>query len=297
VVSDTTIRATSPAGIGNVDVTVLFTEYATPTSSADLFAYTVAVAPKVTGITPPSGPAAGNTSVTITGTGFTDATEVDFGKTAATGLVVESDTTITVHSPAGAGVVNVTVVTPNGTSAGSAADQFTYTMPVTATPAPTVVFLARFGFHMQLTSVVLTFSSALDAVRAEDVNNYHIVTIGRRERNAPLLPHVTRVIAAAYNPANLTVTLHTAQRLSIHERYRLTVNANPNGLRGATGVPLVGQRNATPATNYVHVITGKLLAGPAPNALKAARKSLASRLHIIEEPGASAAHWLLRGVE
>ena len=102
------------------------------TSAADQFTYTAA--PAVTGLSPTSGPAAGGTSVTITGTGFTGATAVDFGTTAATSYTVVSE-----HrrsrptSPAGTGTVDVTVTTPGGTSATSAADQFTYT----AAPAVT----------------------------------------------------------------------------------------------------------------------------------------------------------------
>ena len=69
----------------------------------------------------------GGTLVTITGTGFTGATAVDFGTTAATNLTVVNDTTITADSPAGTGTVDVTVTTPAGTSATSPADQFTYT--------------------------------------------------------------------------------------------------------------------------------------------------------------------------
>ena len=72
----------------------------------------VAAAPTVTGLSPTSGPAAGGTPVTITGTGFTGATVVDFGTTAATGFTVVNDTTITADSPAGTGIVDVTVTTP-----------------------------------------------------------------------------------------------------------------------------------------------------------------------------------------
>ena len=86
----------------------------------------VAAPPTVTGLSPSSGPAAGGTSVTITGTGFTGATAVDFGTTAATDVVVVNDTTITADSPAGSGVADVTVTTPVGTSATLPADQFTY---------------------------------------------------------------------------------------------------------------------------------------------------------------------------
>ena len=66
----------------------------------------------------------------------------------------------------------MTVITPGGTSAISAASQFTYI----AAP-PMIVSLVRFGFHMQQTSLVLTFSSTLDATPAEDVSNYKIVTM------------------------------------------------------------------------------------------------------------------------
>jgi autotransporter-associated beta strand protein len=87
---------------------------------------TVTSTPVVAGISVSQGPAAGGTPVTITGQGFTAATAVDFGPTAATNVVVDSDTQITATSPAGTGTVDVTVTTPGGTSAKSAADQFTY---------------------------------------------------------------------------------------------------------------------------------------------------------------------------
>ena len=79
-------------------------------------------APAVTAISPAAGPTTGGTTVTITGTGFTGATAVDFGTAAATNLTVVSDTQITATSPAGTGTVDVTVITPGGTSATSSAD-------------------------------------------------------------------------------------------------------------------------------------------------------------------------------
>jgi hypothetical protein len=63
----------------------------------------------------------GGTPVTITGTGFTGASAVTFGATAATSFTVNSDTSITAVSPPGVpgyptGLVTVAVTTPAGTS-------------------------------------------------------------------------------------------------------------------------------------------------------------------------------------
>ena len=83
--------------------------------------------PAVTGISPPTGVARGGDLVTVTGTGFTGTIAVNFGSIPATNLTVVSDTQLTVTSPANAiGTVDVTITTPTGTSATSAADQFTY---------------------------------------------------------------------------------------------------------------------------------------------------------------------------
>jgi len=95
--------------------------------------------PTVTSTSPTNGSTAGGTSVTITGTGFTGATAVTFGTTPATSYTVVSDTQTTATSPAhAAGPVDVTVTTSSGTSATSAADQFTY-ISVKPSPSSTLV--------------------------------------------------------------------------------------------------------------------------------------------------------------
>ena len=124
--SDTQITATSPAGsAGTVDITVMGPYGTSATSSADTFTY--AENPTVTGISPTFGPTTGGTSVTITGTGFTGATAVNFGTTAVTSFTIDSDTQITATSPAGsAGTVDITVNNPYYVSATSSADQYVY---------------------------------------------------------------------------------------------------------------------------------------------------------------------------
>ena len=93
--------------------------------------------PQVTGISPASGPEAGGTSVTVTGSGLAGATAVAFGTAAAASFTLGTDTELTAVSPAGTGTVDVTVTTPAGTSPAGTADQFAYT------PAPQVTGSAR----------------------------------------------------------------------------------------------------------------------------------------------------------
>ena len=101
---------------------------------------TPAGVPTVTSVSPDSGPAAGGTSVTISGTGFTSSSIVDFGSTPATDVVFASATSITASSPAGTGTVDVIVTTTAGTSAASTSDKFTYasvpTVGPTGEPSP-----------------------------------------------------------------------------------------------------------------------------------------------------------------
>ena len=99
-------------------------------SSGSLSGGQVVGLPAVTSISPNNGPAAGGTTVTITGANLTGATAVKFGATSATTFTVNSATSITATSPTGTGTVDVTVTTGGGTSATSPADQFTYVLPV-----------------------------------------------------------------------------------------------------------------------------------------------------------------------
>jgi uncharacterized repeat protein (TIGR02543 family) len=91
-------------------------------------------APVITGISPARGSTAGGTRVSITGSNFGGATIVKFGAVTAIDVIVVNSSTITAASPAGtAGLVNVTVTTPGGTSSASFADDFTYVSAVSVT--------------------------------------------------------------------------------------------------------------------------------------------------------------------
>jgi hypothetical protein len=93
--------------------------------------------PTVKKLNPKKGPAAGGTSVTITGTNFAGVKAVKFGGKEAIGFTVNSLTSITATSPAGTtGKVDVTVTTTNGTSAANSKDQFTYASPTITGVSP-----------------------------------------------------------------------------------------------------------------------------------------------------------------
>jgi len=92
-----------------------------------------AAPPTVTGVSPGSGPSAGGTSVTVSGSGLTAAGGVRFGGTPAATFSVVSDTQILAVSPPGTGTVDVMVLSASGgASSTSQADQFAYI------PAPAV---------------------------------------------------------------------------------------------------------------------------------------------------------------
>ncbi len=124
-ISETEIIATSPAGSGTVDVTVMAEAGTSATSLNDQFTY---LPPIVTGVSPSLGPTEGGTQVIIMGAGFTDATRVLFGKIPAF-FMFESDTRIIASSPPGRGIVDITVEVTGESSAISPADKFIYSGP------------------------------------------------------------------------------------------------------------------------------------------------------------------------
>jgi len=100
--------------------------------------------PAVTSVTPNSGPTAGGTVVTLSGSRFGQGvTAVTFGSTPATSFQ-STFNSVTATSPAGAaGTVDVLVTTSRGTSPASVGDEFTYVAPPPPPPpAPTVTAVA-----------------------------------------------------------------------------------------------------------------------------------------------------------
>jgi streptogramin lyase len=119
--------------------------------------------PAVTSLSPQTGPSAGGSAVTITGTHLTGATAVNFGATGATSFTVNSATSITATSPAGSGTVDVTVTTPEGTSsANPPGDSFAYEGAPTVTKLQPTKGPVEGGTTVTITGTHLTGATAVN---------------------------------------------------------------------------------------------------------------------------------------
>jgi hypothetical protein len=117
-----------------------------------------AAAPVLSSVVPNSGSAAGGSTVTLNGSGFTGATSVAFGANPALSYTVDTSAKITAVTPPGTGAVAVTVRSPGGTS-----NSVTYTYA--ATPSLTTVSPnqgpASGGTTVTLTGTGLTGATAV----------------------------------------------------------------------------------------------------------------------------------------
>ena len=188
IVSDNEILAVSPPGTDAVFITVTGPS-GTSISTASLFTY----APAVTSVVPSSGTANGGSLVTITGTGFTGATAVDFGTMPAAIVLSITPTEIEAVAPVSGvfGAVDVTVTTAaGGTSAISPADQFFYYSAGGVAPrvtsispsfgAPTggnVVTITGSGFGVNTSNPLQVFFGATAATAVTVVSSTTVTAV------------------------------------------------------------------------------------------------------------------------
>jgi choice-of-anchor C domain-containing protein len=155
VAADGAVEAVAPPGTGMVPVTVFVGSSATTVGQ-----YTYVA---ITSVSPASGPAAGGTSVVITGTGLGSAVAVYFGTSGADFTQV-SDTQIDAVSPPGSGTQDITVQTGfGGTTPTSPADQFTYTGSTSSSGTDSVSAIAAKAMPMAIKGVKQTRSAAVSS--------------------------------------------------------------------------------------------------------------------------------------
>jgi hypothetical protein len=139
VVNDTTITATTAADTAiadnaTLDVSVISTAGSGATSPSDQFTYVVP--PRISAVTPPSGPLAGGSAITITGANLAFGTQLMISDNPIP-FSYNPDGSISAVTPPGEVYesVPVTLTTTGGTNAGGGGAQFTYTQ---GTPSVTV---------------------------------------------------------------------------------------------------------------------------------------------------------------
>ncbi|WP_294254984.1 putative Ig domain-containing protein [uncultured Sphingomonas sp.] len=226
---------------------------------------TVVVAtPTVTSISPASGSTAGGTSVVITGTNLSGATGVVFGATAAAGYTVNNATQITATSPAGTGTVDVRVTTAAGTSATSAADQFTYvSAPVaSAYTAPAVAYGAT-GATFSLAGQVTNSPTAYAVGSATTANggSVSISNVGLVTYSAPA--HYRGNDSFTYTASNGAGTSAPATVTVPVSNPTLSASLTGSGTRGSalSGVQIVTTGGSSPYSCSTTLASGALPAG------------------------------------
>lgn len=143
VVSATSITAVVGNNAASGDIKVI-----TPANISSIKGFVYLPAPAISSFTPAFGIT--GVKITITGTNFTGATAVKFGTTAAASFVVNSATSITATTGAGA-TGKISVTTPGGTATSAATFTYNETPVITSFtpvkgPAGTKVNLVGTGF-------------------------------------------------------------------------------------------------------------------------------------------------------
>jgi len=244
VISDTEIVASTPPGVGVVDVAVQKTGV-TDGVLTNAFTYVPAANPgegSVISINPTTGPEAGGTSVTIAGSGFTGATGVDFGDTAAAEFAVISDNEIVATSPAGTGSVTVTVNTPAG--ALQSPTDFTYVPAGTVAPAITSVTPAV-GPETGFTIVTIGGNGFTDATGVtfggKDAISYNVDSDTQITVVTPAGTGVVPIVVAGANgDINSPIAYTYVPVAPVVDPTITSVTPNTGSTAGGTNVTIIG---------------------------------------------------------
>jgi hypothetical protein len=248
VISDTRITVDSPAvnKSGTVDITVTTPGGTSATTSADRFTYIPV--PVISSISPKSGSTKGGTSVTIIGSGFSNASEVSFGSQPGSRLRVISDTEITVDSPAvdESDTVDITVTTPGGTSATSSDDEFTYI------PVPVISSISlksgsvKGGTTLTLTGTHFTNASRV-AFGSQTASNFTVVSDTEITVVSPAVDKSGTVHITVTTPGGTSATSSADQFTYIPVPVISSIDPKYGSTKGRTKITLTGSgfTNAT----------------------------------------------------
>lgn len=222
-------------------------------------------------LTVPAGWTRTTPAVGSTGAVSTSASQVARGQEIFTLVVHVNPTT-----PGGSNAVLQVQARASTTDPVAGNNTATATVQVQAAPpppvgnGPTVTNVQRFGFHMQPTELVLTFSGPLATTAAGDPSSFHVVARGADGRFGTKDDRIIAINSARLDSTGTIVTLAPSRRLALRQPYLLVVNGNsPGGLTDSQDRLLDGDNNGVPGGNFVVTITRDLLAGPVSSAAKA----------------------------
>jgi len=262
--NSTQINVTAPAhAAGIVDIRVITAGGTSAIVTSDKYTY-VGI-PTITALSPSFGTKAGGTSVTITGTNFTNPSTIMFGNVNATGFTYTSATSIKAFTPAQPeGTYNISVITAGGTSRNLSTFTYFTTPTVTAIEpasgpltAGTVVTITGTGFTP--TGTTVKFGTTLGT--AVMVANSTALSV---KAPAALAVGAVDVTVTTVGGSNLTTNGYTYKAvpgiISIAPttaRKNATVSFTLNGknFQTADGYTNVSVVNSFTDTSYYGVIT------------------------------------------
>jgi len=240
VVNDNAITATTPAGTGDVSISVTANGV---TSTGSLYHYIPAAG--VSQVSPSSGPATGGTSVTISGSSLNTISGVTFGGVAATGVSGSFFSASATTPPHAAGIVDVVVTTDGGSTTALGAFAYSASVPTVSSVAPNKGPTGG-GTSVTITGTGLSFATSVK-FGTTNAPGYTVVNDS----------HITVASPAASAAGTVDVTVTTAPGTSpVNSNDQFTYVAAPavtalspvaGPLAGGTAVTLTGT-NFTDAT-------------------------------------------------
>jgi len=250
-VGATQLTARTPAGTTGARDVVVTNPGGQSATRAGAFTYTAAAAPALTSVSPTSGPTAGGTTITLTGTNFVSGATVRVGGTAATNVVYVGATQLTARTPAGtAGARDVVVTNPDG-QASTRTGGFTYTGQAAA-PTLTAVSPSS-GSTAGGTTVTLTgtgfVSGAVVRIGGSAATNVTFVSATQV---------TARTAAATEGPKDVRITNPDGQAATRSDGFTYTapassptltsVSPNTGPTAGGTTITLTGSNFVSGAT-------------------------------------------------
>lgn len=219
--------------------------------------------PELTNITPSSGFTTGGTVVTVTGSGFSGATDVQFGRVSATGLSIVNDSQLTIIAPPNsAGPVALYVINPahTGGSAGSAAI-FRYDIPV-----PRLTGISPSSGSMEGGTVVTLTGSGFTGTT--DVRFGGKTATGLHVINDSLLTVITPQSSLGLFPISITNAYGQGGSQGPSTLFRFVISPDTTTTATNTSTPYRGHssdENISPTVSFP-VPSPALTAPPAPAA-------------------------------